>query len=130
MPSWVASLLACLYACMQTKLEPHTVGSPALIPCEMTAMSNCRDVKGLIRDPSIEHELDYVPFPQCTPPEQWLVHCCQILIKKQNRHLFRSRNKTVVPMAEGHCFLFFIYCPALPCFEFSFCCQGQEEEVI
>ncbi len=62
---------------MQTKLEPPTVGSPALIPCEMTAMSNCRDVKGLMRDPSVEQELDYVPFPQCTPPEQWLVHCCQ-----------------------------------------------------
>jgi hypothetical protein len=37
-----------------------------------------------------------------------------VSIKKQNRHLFRSRNKTVVPMAKGHCFLFFIYCPALP----------------
>jgi hypothetical protein len=41
----------------------------------------------------------------------------------------------------SHCFLFFLifYClaqpcpalaPALPYFEFSFCCQGQEEEVI
>jgi hypothetical protein len=56
--------------------------------------------------------------------------------------LFRSRNKTVMPMVEGHCFLSFIFllpclampcpalAPALPCFEFSFCCQGQEEEVI
>jgi hypothetical protein len=39
-------------------------------------------------------------------------------------------------MAEGHCFFiifnFFtaLSCPALPCFEFSFCCQGQKEEVI
>ncbi len=47
-----------------------------------------------------------------------------------------------VPVTFGHCFLFFLIfyslfftaldalpCPALPCFEFSFCCQGQEEEV-
>jgi hypothetical protein len=49
-----------------------------------------------------------------------------------------------VPVTFGHCFLFLkifyslfftaldaLPCPALPlpCFEFSFCCQGQEEEV-
>jgi hypothetical protein len=48
-----------------------------------------------------------------------------------------------VPVTFGHCYLFiFIFyslfftalpalalAPALPCFEFSFCCHGQEEEV-
>ncbi len=91
--------------CIAARLDAHAIALKALIRLVSIKKQNrCVALSRL--------------YPTCFDQKTKL---SLVSIKKQNRR------------AHGRRPLFFIFyllpCPALPCFEFSFCRQGQEEEV-